>query len=140
MKTILFALTFSALLVACSSSKDTANAEMMQVVDATFGHWQEKLDSTSDIAERGTDLKVTLKNWPEGYTPAYIIFRGKKSSAAEVAERVNGKTIIRARIIHQSAVLRDKSESVNLSDRLVFKKENGDTGFIEINDWKRVEG
>ena len=126
-------------LYACSSSKSTTGSESIQVTEATYQQWSEPPPSGTDVPERGTDLRITLHNWPEGYTPEYMVHNYLKSYPATIEERTDSLVTITARIIRTSGMIMEKSESLYLSDRLVYTTPDGETGFIEITDWQRAE-
>ena len=138
-KTFLGAFAFTVLLTACASTKNTAGQEMIQIKNAAFKPWRSHVNANTEIPERGTDLKVTLTGWADDYEPVYIIFRSKKSFVPEIVDSTDSQTIIRARIIRQSSVLQNRSESVDATDRLVYIDDPGKTRFIEIDDWERAE-
>lgn len=107
----------------------------MQVVDATYEQWSEPPAAGSEIPEKGTDLTITVRNWPEGHTPQYLVYNGRKSAAATISSQKDTTVVITGRIIRTSGMLVETSKSVDVSDRLVFADSNGDTGFIEIESW-----
>lgn len=140
MKTaFLFLVTLTFFLVGCSSSENTASKENMKVVNASFSSWSEPPPSNSDIPERGIDLTLTIHNWPQGYKPKYIVYDKRKSLAASVADSNEKNVVITGRIIRTSSVLVETSESMEVSDRLVFTDSEGETGFIEIDNWQREQ-
>lgn len=121
----------------CSSTgKVTGNDKKMEVTDATFKRWTEPPRAGSDIPEQGTDLAVTVRNWPEGYVPQYIVRSNRKSFPATISDRSNNRVVIRGRIIRMSGLLTQKSERADLTDRLVFTDAEGKTRHIEISSWK----
>lgn len=125
-------------LEACSSSKGiTGNT--MQVTKATAKQWSEPPVAGSDIPEVGTDLTITVEHWPEEYTPEYVVYNYRKSFPATVTDSTAQKVIITARIIRTSGMMEEKSESVYLSDRLVFTTPEGKSDFIEIDSWEQAE-
>jgi len=108
----------------------------MQLINATYKHWSHPPSASSDIPERGTDLTITVRNWPEKYTPQYIVYNKWRSSSAQISQKSDSTMLITARIIRMSAMLqKKKSETVDLTDRLVFKDDDGNTQFIEIDSW-----
>ncbi len=133
---LLFAFIF---LYGCSSSKPATGSENMQVDRATFSQWSKPPPSGTDIPERGTDLSITLHNWPEGHRPNYVVYNYMKSYPAAIADSTDNSVTITARIIRTSGVIQDRSESLYLSDRLVFTTPEGETEFIEIENWERAE-
>lgn len=137
---VFFILSVSALLLTgCSSSKDTADKENMQVINATYEQWSEPPPAGSDVPERGTDLTIRIQNWPDGYVPQHIIYNSRKSLSASVTDSTVDSVEITGRIIRTSAVLRETSETIDLSDRLVFTDSGGDTSFVEISEWNSEE-
>lgn len=130
--------SFAAILVGCSNY-DRSSVEDIEIMSAEFKHWSEAPPVQSDVRERGTDLQLIIKNWPEEATPGYIIFRGKKSFPAEITDTTETGVKINARLIMQSAVLSETSQTVNKSDRLVFTRSDGKTRFIEIEEWNSME-
>lgn len=93
---------------------------------------------SSDIPEKGIDLTVTVQNWPQGYSPEYLVYNKLKSFKAAIADSSARQVTIKARIIRTSSVIAETSASVELSDRLAFSNTDGEQGFIEINNWQRV--
>lgn len=131
-------ISFMVLLFSCSSLKETS-VEDIELVKAGFKHWSDAPPVTSDVRERGTDLELIVKNFPEKARPNYIVFRKMKSFPAEIVDSTEAGVRIQARIIRSSAVLSETSESMEVSDRLVFTKEDGKRRFIPIEEWNRME-
>lgn len=120
------------LFAGCSSSQNTTGNDNLQVLNATYKHWSHPPSGGSDVPERGTDLEVTLQSWPEGYTAEYFVFNSRKS--LPVTKHESDTTwIITGRIIRSSAMLDEQSESVDLSDRLVYINPKGEAEFVEID-------
>ena len=130
-------------LAGCTSSKNMANPEEMHVygtvTKATYQNWSGQSPVPFGGLERGTDLVLHIEEWPEEQTADYVVFRRKKSFPARIVERSNDRVEIHARIMHESRILMEVSESVDLSDRLVFTRPDGETGFVEIVEWEWIE-
>lgn len=109
----------------------------MQVISAFYKPWSDPPSAGSDVPERGVDLTVTVQGWPVGYTPDHIVYDKRKSLSATIADTIENEVVITGRIIKSSALLKEKSERVNLSNRLVFRSPGGQTDYIEIGDWQR---
>lgn len=140
MKTVLiFLASFTILWNGCSSSEDTASKQNMHVISAIYQHWSEPPPPGSDIPERGTDIVITVDNWPPGCTPDYIVYNNRKSLSSSIADSFQSKTIISARIVRTSSILAEPSEKVSVSDRLVCSNEEGEEKLVEIKKWKRAE-
>lgn len=142
MKTsVIIFLSFVTYMAACSASKNAATGNKMQIKKANYLDWREAPRSGSDLPEVGSDVTITVRNWPEGYAPEYVIFRGKKSVSAQIVDSAGqgNDIVIKAKIIRSSGVMMEKSESVNASDRLVYTKADGETGFIEIGEWEEIK-
>jgi len=120
------------------SKKASQNSDI-EIVQATYEDWSEVSPVESDVREQGTNLELTVRNWPEGAVPEHIVFRNRKSFSAEITDTIDSKIKIEARIIRRSAVLSERSESVELSDRLVYTGSDGESDFVEIEDWKIKE-
>lgn len=127
------------LLLGCASTENTASSRNMLVENATFNSWSRPPSSGSDIPERGIDITVTIKNWPQGYMPHYIVYNKRKSFNASIADSSENRVIIEARIIQASSVIAETSESTEASDRLVFATSEGEKGYIEINNWQEAK-
>lgn len=127
------------LLSGCGSTQNTASSKNMLVENATFKPWSQPPSAGSDIPERGIDLTLTIKNWPQGYEPQHIVYSNRKSFNAEITSRTEAEVIIEARIIQASSALAETSESTEASDRLVFINSEDKTGYIEINNWEPVK-
>lgn len=112
--------------------------ESIDVLQASYKHWSHRPPVQSDVRERGTDLKLTVENWPEGVDFQHIIYRKMKSFPVEVTDSTETGFTMNARIIRTSAVMSETSERVELSDRLVFKTEDGKTHHVEIKEWERM--
>lgn len=124
----------------CSSSESTISQQNMQVVHSTYESWSNPPSAGTEVPEKGTDLTVAIENWPKEYTPRYIVFNKRETLTAVIEERKNNnKVVISGRIIRMSGLMKERSEEVEISDRLVFTKPDGETGFIEIKDWKQVD-
>jgi|GEM_PF-1183376 hypothetical protein len=133
----LFLLSFLIMLSGCTlyeavSDKITGKSDEMHIVDAGYNNW-----STS--SDKGTNLAIIVENWPEGATPSHIIYNKKKSLNANISTISDVGLIINARIVSASSSPRDRSDSVTLSDRLVYMSPDGKSAFIEINEWRRIE-
>lgn len=137
MKVVLILITSFMFLKGCSSSENVTNKENMQVISATFKQWSDPPSPGSDIPERGTDLTITVQNWPEEFSPKSIVFNNRKSLSTVISDSMSDKVVITGRVIRMSGLLKEKSERVNLSDRLMFVNAEGETDFIEITNWKR---
>jgi len=132
--TFVFFLTLSG----CSSQK-MAMDNQVKIIRATFSHWSEAPLNQSDVRERGTDLELVVDEWPEEAEPGYIVYRKLKSFPAEITDTTDAGLHIFARIIRTSSVMEETSKRVELSDRFVFRRENGEWTFVEIEDWSRKE-
>lgn len=126
-------------LMGCSTSERSVNKQNMQVVHSTYNSWSNPPSAGTEVPEKGTDLTVVVEDWPEGYTPKYIVYNKRKTLAATVEEREEDKSVITGRIIRMSGLIQERSERVELSDRLVFTNPDGETGYIKIKNWERVE-
>lgn len=136
--TIILGLSFF-LLQGCSSSQNTRNDDSMKVVYATYEKWSEPSPVGSDVPERGTDLTVSVQHWPDEFTPQYIIYEKRRSHGASIADTAGVTVFIKARIMKTSSVLQETAEGVDQSDRLVYTNAEGDTSFVEIEDWDRAK-
>jgi len=134
--TFIFLLLPLFFLAGCSSPKYTVSPQNMEVVTANYRVWSEKPSAGSDIPERGIDLQVIIKNWPENYEPDYIVYNQRKSVSSEITEQSRDTTVIKAQIIQASSVLVETSETENVSDRLVFTDAEGNKGYLPIENWK----
>lgn len=139
MKITLVVLVSFIFFLGCSSPKKMIHKDTMNVESATFHHWSNPPKAGSDLPERGTDLEIILNGWPETYTPAYVVYEQRKSLTAAITDTSGNNTVITARIVRSSSVLEETSETVVLSNRLVFTDDNGKAGFIEIEEWERAE-
>ncbi len=110
----------------------------MEIVSAGYTNWSQP-PQRGDVPERGTDLAIIVKNWPEGAAPQHIIYEKHKSLGAEITGDSELGVIINARIVRSTTRLPRTSEEVNLSDRLVYTDANGNEQHIEINEWTRIE-
>ena len=136
--TNIFLLSFILLLAGCSLFEKVSKNGKMHVVEAGYNDWSQA-PQRGDVPEKGTDLAIIVQNWPEGATPQHIIFEKHKSLGAEINNRSEVGVVINARIVRASTKLPQTSEEVDLSDRLVYTDSNGDTQFIEIEEWTRLE-
>ncbi len=136
---ILICFLMLSLFKGCSSSQNTTGNDNMQVINTTFKHWSQPPSAGSDIPERGTDLSVTIKSWPEDHTPEYLVFNSRKSMPAEINQNSDSTWVITARIIRSSDMLNEKSEKMDVSNRLVYSDADGKAEFIEIEQWRRAE-
>lgn len=140
MKSIIITIfSFFLLLSACSSEEKLLSDYEINIIRAEYKHWSEAPPVQSDVRERGTDLKLTVENWPEGAEPKHIIYRKMRSFPVEIADSTEAGLTLEARIIRTSAVMSETSEQVELSDRLVFRTSEGNNGFVEIEEWNRME-
>lgn len=132
-------LSFIFILSSCSAYNNTMDRGPIEIVKAGYHNWSEAPVSNSDVPESGTDLVVIVENWPGSATPLYIIYKNKKSLGGSITTNTDIGTVIKARILRASSVMTKTSKKVNLSDRLVYEDAKGETRFIEIEEWKRVE-
>lgn len=140
MKTILILLAPIIILWnGCSTSEDTVSKKNMQIINAIYEHWSEPPPLGSDIPEKGTDIVVTVRNWPSGFSPEYIVHNKRKSLSTTIADSTENKAVISARIVRASNILDEPSESVSVSDRLVYSTGDGEEKYLEIKNWKRAE-
>lgn len=137
--TFITILSFFLVLSACSSEEKLMTDYNIEITEASYQHWSNRPPVQSDVRERGTDLKLVIKNWPEGADPHYIIYRKMKSFPVEVADSTDSGLTVQARIIRTSAVMSETSERVELSDRLVFTSADGKMGYVEIDEWSRMD-
>ncbi len=109
----------------------------MKVVNATYKKWSEPSPVGSDVPEKGTDLTVSVQHWPDDYTPLYIVYDKQRTDSASIANTAGVTVFIKGRIIRTSSVLQNTAEGADLSDRLVYTNAEGDTTFVEIEEWNR---
>lgn|SRR5699024_511548 len=121
----------------CSSSKNTTQDGKMHISKAEYKNWTEPPIQNSDVPEKGTDLYVSIENWPQDANAEYILYNKQKSFEPEVVDSSDNEISIKARIVTLSSVLVDKSKKIDLSDRLVYTTTQGDTSFIEIPAWDK---
>lgn len=139
MKTLfIFSLTLFLFATACSSSEKAASNNSIQLTEASYYNWTASIPGDEDNIERGTDLVLTFSSWPEKFNPEAVIFYNKRSFPAEIEQVEGNRVVIKARIMHESTVLAEVSERVNLSDRLIYTNEDGDTLYLEIDEWERM--
>ncbi len=136
--TFITIVSFFLLLVACSSKEKLMADYDIEVLEASYQHWSEAPPVQSDVRERGTDLKLVVASWPEGAEPQHIIYRKMRSFPVEIADSTETVLTFEARIIRTSAVMSETSERVEMSDRLVFQTEDGETQYLEIEEWERM--
>lgn len=136
---LLICFLMTILFAGCSTSQNTAGQNNMQVINATFKHWSHAPSVGSDIPERGTDLRVTIKSWPEYYSPEFIVFNSRKSMPAEITRKDDSIWVITARIIRSSDKLSERSEKMDVSNRLVYSDTNGEEEVLEIFNWQQAE-
>jgi len=127
------------LLGGCATIQNTAGDGNMQLIDATYKHWSHPPASGSDVPERGTDLRIKIRNWPPKYSPEYVIYKKQKSSSAVISQKSDSTSVITARVVRMSALLQQRSDTVDLSDRLVYKDDKGKTRYIEISSWQQTK-
>jgi len=121
----------------CMSTKNTNSYKNIELLDASYTEWNELSPVKSDVRERGYDLKLKFREWPEDIEPQYIVFRNWKSFTAGISGNTSGDVIITATIITRSAMLENRSIESDVTDRLVFTNSQGVLDFIEIVNWKR---
>lgn len=142
MKTsFIFLVSFILIFGACSAIKDLTDGENFEIANAGFENWREAPKQGGDVPEVGTDLAIIVRFWPEeeeGYTPKFIIYNGRKSSLVEITNRKDNKTVMNATIIRSSSVMNKTSDEVNVSDRLVFTRPDGEVGFLMIEEWQNL--
>ncbi|MBN2732883.1 MAG: hypothetical protein JXR26_10685 [Balneolaceae bacterium] len=140
MKTsFIFLVSFVLLLAGCAALEDLTDGENFEIANAGFENWRQAPVQGGDVPEVGTNLAIIVRDWPEpeeGYTPKYIIYNERKSFPVEITNREDNKTVMNAKIIRSSSVMSKTSEEVNLSDRLVFTRPNGEVGFLKIEEWQ----
>lgn len=137
--TFITVVSFFLLLIGCLSKEKLMADHDIEIINASYKHWSEAPSVQSDVRERGTDLKLIVENWPEGAEPRYIIYRKMKSFPVEIADSSDAGMTLQARIIRTSAVMSETSERFEQSDRLVFRAADGETHYVEIEEWNRME-
>jgi hypothetical protein len=135
---LIFILTLFLFANSCSSSEKTASNNSIQLAGAAYYNWTASIPGDENSFERGTDLTLTFSNWPEKFNPEAVIFQNRRSFPAEIEQIEGTRVIIKARIVHESTVLAEVSERVNLSDRLIYTNEDGDTIYLGIDEWERM--
>lgn len=135
---ISFILLFVAV-ISCSSTKHTTQKAKMQIVTAEYNKWSDPPKQNSDVPEKGVDLAVTVKNWPDSAAASSVIFNQQKSFKPKITQKTDSTVVINARIVITSSLLVNTSDDVTLSDRLVYDLEDGGTQFIEIENWTRMQ-
>ncbi len=140
MKPIFIFSTVFLFIVACTSQREAAVDDPIELESAVYENWGTPSPNGSEGMERGTDITLTFSEWPENYSPEYVVFRNRESFPAELELLDDGRAIITARIVQESGVMAEISESVFLSDRITFTRPDGDRGFLEIDQWERRNG
>lgn len=110
----------------------------MHIVNAGYNRWSTPPPSNSDVPEKGIDLALIVQNWPQDASPLYIVYENRKSFRPEITRNSDIGVAMSARIILASSVLSQKSERVEVSDRLVYETADGETGYLEIKEWTRI--
>ena len=123
--------------LSCSSVKNMGQEGKMQIITAEYKKWSEPPVQNSDVPEKGTDLFVTVQDWPQDAVPVYIVYQNKKSFKPEIADSSDNHTVIKGRIITTSSVLEGRPGKTELSDRLTYTTAKGDTSYVEIDQWQR---
>lgn len=123
----------------CTNYKKSTRNQEIEIVKAVFKQWSDAPLVQSDVRERGTDFELIIKNWPEGAEPQYIVFHKRRSYPAEITAVSDSEAKITARVVLSSALLSETSDSVDVSDRLVFTSPGGKERFIEIMEWLPME-
>lgn len=131
-------LSFLIFIAGCSWIDSITKSDKMEIVRAGYTNWSEPPER-GDVPERGTNLAVIVKNWPEGATPQHIIYEKHQSLGAEITGNSELGVIINARIVRATTRLPQTSQEVSLSDRLVYTDANGNEQHIEIAEWTRIE-
>lgn len=125
--------------VSCSTTKHTTQKSEMQIVTAKYNKWSDPPKQNSDVPEKGVDVAVTVKHWPDNATPSSVIYNQRKSLKPKMTQKTDSTVVINARIVIASSLLVNTSDDVALSDRLVYDLEDGGTQFIEIENWSRMQ-
>lgn len=127
------------LFLGCASIKDLTDGENFEIVSAGFENWREAPLQGGDVPEVGTNLAVIVRDWPkEGYTPKFIVYNGRKSSPVKITVRDDDEIVMNATIVRSSSVMNKPSEEVNVSDRLAYTDPDGNAGFLEIEEWRKL--
>ena len=125
----------------CASSNNHSQAdEESLIISSSYQHWYATAPGESEFSERGIDLWLELQHNDKIYRPEYIIFNERKSFPAEVNKPSDdeGQFLIKARILLESSLFAEKSQMTELSDRLVFRDEEGELQYVEISSWERL--
>lgn len=136
--TNIFLLSFLVLLAGCSWINTITENNEMEIIRAGYNDWSHAPER-GDVPERGTDLAIIVKNWPEGATPQHIIYEKHQSLGAEITGDSELGVIINGRIVRATTRLPQTSKEVDLTDRLVYTDANGNEQYIEIEEWTRIE-
>jgi hypothetical protein len=135
--TNIFLLTFLLLLGGCSLYERFIDNNMY-VVNAGYSDWSQA-PLRGDVPERGTDLAVIVRHWPENAEPQHIIFENHKSFQPKLTTASDDRVVINARIVRATTKLPRTSQEVEESDRLVYTDKKGKQKYIEIEKWTRID-
>lgn len=129
---------FILLFTGCASTKNSATNTKVHIIKATYHTWTKKLPNAS-LPENGIDIWLTVDKWPTNFKPEYLVFRNYKSISAVINEETDNNIEIHGRIIRASGVLAETSAKAAVLDRFVYTTANGDTAFIEIKNWQKID-
>ncbi len=133
----IFLLSFILLLSGCSLYERFIDNNMY-IANAGFKDFR-KAPIKGDVPETGTDLAVIVKNWPDDAEPSFIVFDRRKSYKANISDRIEDGVVINARVLVASSVMKETSEEVDKSSRLVYTDAEGKEKYLEIEKWTRIE-
>lgn len=138
---IIFSACLILLISGCASTDNHSRADDDSLfISSSYQHWFAMAPGESDFTERGIDLQLELHQNSKIYRPVHIIFNGRESFPADVSRQdgEEDKLVIKARVLLQSSLFAEKSQQTNVSDRLVFRDEDGELHHVEINNWERL--
>ncbi len=114
--------------------------EESPVISSSYEHWFSTAPGETEFSERGIDLRLELHQNSKIFRPEYIIFNERMSFPAEVSwpDDDEDKIVIKARILLESSLFSEISRQSELSDRLVFRDDEGELQYVEISNWERL--
>jgi hypothetical protein len=135
---ILYLFPLLIIITGCSTSQKAAHNKKPHIVKAGYHRWSHVPIHGSTVPEKGTDLALIVKNFPQDAKPVSIIYQHRKSFQPDITDTTKTGIVMSARIVTASSLLHDMSKKTDRSDRLIYQKADGTTHSIKIDRWARV--
>tara|TARA_R100001143_G_scaffold54182_1_gene49904 strand:+ start:5605 stop:6039 length:435 start_codon:yes stop_codon:yes gene_type:complete len=135
---IIFTILLTTVLVSCKTTEPSGDSNTEQPFNVIVQHWFANPDSDSNFTERGTDVTIYFPDSDFTMTPEYVIFNERKSFPPIITPTAENIFKVEARIILESALFHEASETVSQPNQLVVTNSDGEEVRMEIREWETL--